>query len=36
MDGTEASLGTSERGGPCGVWRETDGHPVVEVDAAPG
>jgi hypothetical protein len=36
MDGTEVALGTSERGGPCGMWREADGRPVVEVDAAPG
>ena len=30
MDGTEVELGTSERGGPCGIWKEVDGRPVVE------
>jgi phytanoyl-CoA hydroxylase len=29
MDGTELALGTSEGGGPCGVWVDRDGHPVV-------
>lgn len=33
MDGTEVSMGVSERGGPCGVWKERDGHPVVELAA---
>jgi len=31
MDGTEAQLGVSEGGGPCGAWREVDGRPVVEL-----
>ena len=31
MDGTEVELGTSERGGPCGVWKEVDGIPGVEL-----
>jgi hypothetical protein len=34
MDGTEVELGISEGGGPCGVWRERDGKPVVELEAA--
>ena len=34
MDGTQVELGVSERGGPCGVWRERDGQaPVVEMAA---
>lgn len=33
MDGTPAELGVSERGGPCGVWTDVDGEPVVEVPA---
>ncbi len=31
MDGTEVTLGVSENGGPCGIWRERDGRPVVEM-----
>jgi hypothetical protein len=31
MDGSEVVLGVSERGGPCGVWVEQDGTPVVEI-----
>ncbi len=33
MDGTEVKLGISEGGGPCGVWVEQDGKPVVEMVA---
>ncbi len=31
MDGTVVEIGVSEGGGPCGVWREVDGRPVVEM-----
>lgn len=31
LDGTEVELGASERGGPCGVWKEAEGGPVVEL-----
>jgi ectoine hydroxylase-related dioxygenase (phytanoyl-CoA dioxygenase family) len=31
MDGTTVELGVSERGGPCGIWKELDGSPVVEL-----
>jgi ectoine hydroxylase-related dioxygenase (phytanoyl-CoA dioxygenase family) len=31
MDGSEVELGVSERGGPCGIWVEQDGQPVVEL-----
>ncbi len=31
MDGSEVTLGVSTHGGPCGVWRERDGRPVVEM-----
>jgi phytanoyl-CoA hydroxylase len=31
MDGTEVTLDVSEAGGPCGVWTERDGRPVVEL-----
>ena len=31
MDGTIVELGFSEYGGPCGVWKEIDGTPVVEL-----
>jgi ectoine hydroxylase-related dioxygenase (phytanoyl-CoA dioxygenase family) len=34
MDGTEVELGVSQGGGACGVWRERDGRPVVELEAA--
>ncbi|NKB68301.1 MAG: phytanoyl-CoA dioxygenase family protein [Candidatus Latescibacteria bacterium] len=33
MDGTEAGLGTSVGGGPCGVWVDRAGEPVVEMAA---
>lgn len=31
MDGTEVELGFNEGGGPCGVWREIDGRPALEM-----
>jgi ectoine hydroxylase-related dioxygenase (phytanoyl-CoA dioxygenase family) len=31
MDGTEVALDVSEGGGRCGVWKEADGRPVVEL-----
>ena len=31
MDGREVDLGEGEDGGPCGVWVEKDGKPVVEL-----
>lgn len=31
MDGSEAALEISDGGGPCGVWVEEDGRPVVEM-----
>ena len=31
MDGSEVTIGESERGGSCGVWVEKDGAPVVEM-----
>jgi len=31
MDGTEVELEVSRGGGRCGVWKEQDGHPVVEL-----
>lgn len=31
MDGTEVKLAANEGGGPCGIWREIDGRPVVEM-----
>jgi phytanoyl-CoA hydroxylase len=33
MDGTEVTLSVSGGGGPCGLWRERDGRPVVELTA---
>jgi phytanoyl-CoA hydroxylase len=33
MDGTEVALEVSTGGGPCGIWRERDGRPVVEMAA---
>jgi ectoine hydroxylase-related dioxygenase (phytanoyl-CoA dioxygenase family) len=33
MDGTEVTLEVSGPGGPCGVWAERDGEPVVEMQA---
>lgn len=32
MDGTVADFRDSEGGGPCGVWVEEDGRPVIEVN----
>lgn len=31
MDGSEVELDISEGGGPCGIWVEQDGTPVVEM-----
>lgn len=31
MDGTEVKLDTNDGSGPCGIWREIDGHSVVEM-----
>ena len=31
FDGSEAALEVNEEGGPCGLWVETDGRPVVEI-----
>jgi phytanoyl-CoA hydroxylase len=31
MDGTEVALEINDAGGPCGVWTERDGQPVVEL-----
>lgn len=31
MDGTEVDLEASEPGGPCGVWVDEDGTPVIEM-----
>lgn len=31
MDGTPAELDISEHGGPCGVWVDQDGKPMVEM-----
>src|SRR5205823_14460206 len=36
MDGSEVELGISEGGGPCGVWRERNGRPVVELESPAG
>lgn len=33
MDGTEVTLGESERGGTCGRWVAQDGLPVLEMEA---
>ena len=30
-DGSEVDLGISERGGPCGIWVDNEGEPVVEM-----
>jgi hypothetical protein len=32
MDGTDATLGVSPFGGPCGVWVDSNGEPVVRMD----
>ena len=32
MDGSEAEMGVSEQGGPCGVWVERDGAPVAVLE----
>lgn len=34
MDGTEVVLEVNEGGGPCGLWVEQDGRPVVEIQPA--
>jgi phytanoyl-CoA hydroxylase len=34
MDGTVATFHYSNEGGPCGVWVEKDGQPVVEMSGA--
>jgi ectoine hydroxylase-related dioxygenase (phytanoyl-CoA dioxygenase family) len=31
MDGSKVMLGASEDGGPCGIWIDRDGRPVVEM-----
>ncbi len=31
MDGTEAALEENDGGGPCGLWRERDGHTGIEM-----
>jgi phytanoyl-CoA hydroxylase len=31
MNGEEVMLGESEGGGPCGIWKDVDGKPVVEM-----
>ncbi len=31
MDGHPVDLGVSDGGGPCGIWRERNGHSVVEM-----
>ncbi|HZT41084.1 MAG TPA: phytanoyl-CoA dioxygenase family protein [Chthonomonadaceae bacterium] len=31
MDGSEVTLGVSEHGGPCGIWRDRDGRSIVEM-----
>ena len=31
LDGTMVTLKVTEPGGPCGVWVEKDGHPVIEM-----
>jgi ectoine hydroxylase-related dioxygenase (phytanoyl-CoA dioxygenase family) len=31
MDGTQVELNISDHGGPCGVWAERDGTPVIEM-----
>jgi phytanoyl-CoA hydroxylase len=36
MDGTPVELGISERGGPCGVWVEENGEPVIAMQNAQG
>jgi phytanoyl-CoA hydroxylase len=35
MDGSVATLGVSEGGGPCGVWVEREGSPGVELAGVP-
>lgn len=34
MDGTEVTMEPNEEGGPCGIWVERDGTPVVAMQAA--
>lgn len=36
MDGTEVTMQANEEGGPCGIWVDRDGTPVVEMQAAGG
>ncbi len=36
MDGSQVELGVSEGGGPCGVWRDRDGRPTVEMTQPAG
>jgi len=36
MDGSEVKLDVSQGGGPCGVWVEKDGRPVVEMQMQAG
>lgn len=31
MDGSEVKLAASEQGGPCGVWVDRDGEPMIEM-----
>ncbi len=33
MDGSEVEMGTSEGGGPCGVWVDRSGRPVVTMQS---
>lgn len=33
MDGSQVPLGVNQEGGPCGIWVERDGTPVVEMQA---
>ena len=34
MDGTIVTLRATESGGPCGVWVEKDGQPVIEMSGS--
>lgn len=36
MDGTKVELGHDVEGGPCGVWVEEDGRPVIEMSGQLG
>ncbi len=33
MDGSEVSLGVSEKGGQCGVWVDSEGETALEMQA---